>query len=234
MSRGMQVTILALLGVVVQIPRLPPPQDRTTARLEALTPAQRYHSTLFPEFHSEGNRMLDSLMSRSTITHSNLSSPPKPLAEFLRDSSCDHADRAVFLGVNVSGEAFPIDDGSFLFTDHHVRLLKVFKSPFGRVLTSGESVVVGRAGGELVVDGARLWSRADSNPLLTFGSTYLFFALHHREFKTFHTKAQVFLADGQKLSAVAREFAPITEDPMSIDQQQVEKLLSAVSACRNQ
>ena len=57
---------------------------------------------------------------------------------------------------------------------------------------------------------------------------------HHREFKTFHTKAQVFLADGQKLSAVAREFAPITEDPMFIDQRHAEKLLSAVSACRNQ
>lgn len=42
-------------------------------------------------------------------------------------------------------------------------------------------------------------------------STYLFFALHHRECKTFHTKAQVFLADGQKLSAVAGlDLLPIT------------------------
>lgn len=61
-----------------------PLKDRTTGIMNGLTPAQRYLGTLFPQYHSEGNRILDSLQSREDQFEPGLDAPARTLREFLR------------------------------------------------------------------------------------------------------------------------------------------------------
>jgi hypothetical protein len=173
-----------------------PVKDRTTEALRNLTPAQRYHSSLFGEYRDPaGNRMLDGLMSRWSGIHPDLDAPRRTLQQFVRELSCADADRSAFEGVLLSSPAFPIDDGSYLFTDHTLRVTKAFKSPFGRPLRAGSIVIVGRPSGEMALEGVVVRATSPKHPLLTLGATYVMFARHHPGFQVFHTSEPVFLVD---------------------------------------
>jgi hypothetical protein len=76
----------------------------------------------------------------------------------------------------VSGESHPAIDGSFFFTDYSVRVGRVFRQPSGRQTRPGDSVVVGAPNGSMVIGGVTVSSTTTSDPLLTWGATYLVFA----------------------------------------------------------
>jgi hypothetical protein len=152
---------------------LTPQSDRTAAMLSQLSPAQRQHSLLYPEFGDGGRtRILDarrSVVRKGTAVGGFPFTRARPLHEILAELVCD--SDAVVKGTVIARSSFPTANGSFLFTDYSVRVGRVF-----RYRSSGlapPEVIVTRAGGAVVVDGVQVEARTEEFPMLTVGGTYI-------------------------------------------------------------
>ena len=93
----------------------------------------------------------------------------------LTELGCDVDD--VFVGAVESVEAFPTEDGGFLFSEYQVSLGERFggrrtarPGPFPSLVT------IVRPGGTVNVDGVEIRADINTFPRLNAGSTYLFFA----------------------------------------------------------
>ncbi len=175
--------------------------DRTKSLLAVLTPAQRYHSTLFRQYTHPGNPITETLQSIAMQFEPEISGT---LDALLRERICTGAGSA-FEGTALSAESHPIDDGSFLFTDYALRVTKVFREPPHRRLRPGDSIVVGAPGGQMIIAGEPVSATSNIDAFLTQGSSYLIFASYSAEFRVFDTAAPIFAVDDTNVRTAARE-----------------------------
>lgn len=172
---------------VLQKPKREEPIDRTTPRLQRMTPAQREHARLHALDSSRkgGTRILDEKIS---IVISSDYGPPadlRPASSVVASMTC-RAD-AVFSGVVTRRESFPTEDGTMLFTDSTVLIGDVFRNTFEQPL-GALPVTITRLGGSVSVDGVTVSANLSAYPPLEIQSTYLFFVEFVPGHKTFHAK----------------------------------------------
>jgi len=101
-----------------------------------------------------GEKPDEVVISRSTVQVSMQHLPPSqrpPGIPFLLLQGVSNADLIV-MGMPVSARSIPISNRSFLFTQYTVRLSRIF-SDDTRGLSPGDTIIVSRGGGSLVVDG---------------------------------------------------------------------------------
>lgn len=164
------------------------PVDRTTARLQGMSPAQREHARLHV---SQGKsrfgdtRPLDEKLSKHVHTDYGPATSIKPVREVVAEMAC-RVD-AAFVGHVVENESLPTEDGRMIFTDHSVLVGDVFRAPSGLAL-GPTPVTVTRLGGEIEVDGTTVFVKLDKYPPLEVGATYLFFVEFLPRYKTFYAK----------------------------------------------
>jgi hypothetical protein len=243
--------MIATTGVSTQTPKptslsdiAPGPiVDRTTSLLNAMTPAQRYHSRLFSEYQTSG-RILDTLMGIS-INYEPEDFPSgtdQTLREYMKQEACSIAD-AAFEGTVVIAASHPIDDGTFLFTDYTIQVTDPYRMPVNSGLSRSSTVIVGRPGGELTVEGQLIKARVNTDPPLIVGTTYIVFAHYHAGFKVFDSSIRYFptfvvTADHKARVLAPEEFRPLSDLPRSSEGMDVayERLTSViksvVSSCR--
>lgn len=171
-------------------PQTERPVDRTTPRLNRMSPAQRQHAQLHAEQGKDrfGNtRLLDEKV--SIVRHIDYGpvADLKPAREVFTSIAC-RVD-AIIVGQVSNAESLPTEDGRMLFTDHSVVVHQVFRAPAGQQLAM--PVTVTRLGGAITVDGTTVTAKLDNFPPLelgTTGATYLLFLDFLPRFKTFHAK----------------------------------------------
>lgn len=182
-----------------QVTTIPP--DKTAPIWRRMTPAQKEHARVFAEFQGQA-RIIDNGVSVHRFTTDVLPSNPLPaktLYDAVKDLKC--SVDAVFEGRVVSGESFPTEDGTFLFTDYRVTIDRVFRSPSGPSgshLEPNQDVVVARPGGALIVDGKSIEATVDAFPALETGRTYLLFVKYlpaYRSFQTANSKGALAVED---------------------------------------
>ena len=215
-----------------QMKPLGPPKDRTTARWAKMTPAQRFRGTLFRE-HRRSIKLLDNLLSVSLIYEPGLQ-PAQTFEEFLRTRACP---QGVALEGRVLGfESFPVDDGSFLFTDFTIKIVNVFQQPAGPHLRREQEIVYGAPGGELEVEGEKITANANREPLLLVGRTYVFVAEYEPAFQEFHSTGATFEIDGAaaKLTIPTEFTFHLGADPRrtSVPADELRSLLSRMGTCK--
>ena len=188
------MTVLAERGhlegslAIVQYRQPERPVDRTTPRLERMSPLQREHARLHAEQGKGrfGNtRLLDEKVSTREHIDFGPATDLKPAREVFTSLAC-RVD-AIFVGQLANLESFPTEDGTMLFTDHSIVASQVFKAP-SEARPGLVPVTVTRLGGSITVDGTTVTAKLDSFPPLEHGPTYLFFVDFLPRFKTFHAK----------------------------------------------
>ena len=197
-----------------------------------MTPAQRFRGTLFRE-HRRSIKLLDNLLSVSLIYEPGLQ-PDQTFEEFLRTRACPHG--AAFEGHVIRFESFPVDDGSFLFTDFTVKIVNVFQQPAGPHLRREQEIVYGAPGGELEVEGERISATTNREPLLLVGRTYVFVAEYEPAFREFHSTGASFEIDGASAKlTIPMEFSfHLGADPRrtSLPADELRTLLTRMGTCK--
>ena len=156
--------------------------------LSQLTPAQRQHSLLYPEFGDGGRtHILDmkrSVLRKGTAVGGFPFTKARPLHEILAELVCE--SDAVLRGTVVARASFPTANGSFLFSDYTVRVDRVFRYRSGSL--APPEVIVTRAGGAVVVDGVAVEARTDEFPMLAVGGSYILAGMLVPQTGAIHTR----------------------------------------------
>ena len=79
----------------------------------------------------------------------------------------------IVIGTPVSSRSFPIQDRTFLFTEYSVNVEKVI-SPGKTNVTPGQTIVVSRGGGEMIVDGVLVKAIEPAFDQLRLNQPYIF------------------------------------------------------------
>ena len=149
------------------------PRDRTTPTLQRMTPTQREHAKLFRGITATRTKMLDEKVSTVVIGEFASPTPPLSTTEFITNLMCSSDD--VFIGVVTSVEAFPTEDGTFLFSEYALQPLEAFGGRTDAV-RPGERVTLVRPGGTTMVEGTKISATINGYPPLELGGQYLLFA----------------------------------------------------------
>lgn len=190
-------------------PAQTPLGERTKRLLDAMTSAQRYHSTLFPEHRHPGNPITESLQSTHIGFEPGVFS--ETLGGFLDSRICTRTGSA-FEGTVSSSESHPIEDGSFFFTDYTIRVTKVFRKPPNRALRPGDDIVVGTPGGQMMIDGVLVSAGSNVDAVLTRDRNYLILGNYSAEFRVFDSAAPIFVIDDTTVRAAAQEISVFPSD----------------------
>jgi hypothetical protein len=167
-----------------------PPPDRTTPISAAMSDREREHARMFAQYKTSV-RIIDagtSVHRNSTPYRGFGSRVPKQPFEALQALKC--RSEAVFEGQVIGAKSLPIEDGTFLFTDYQVQVLRVFRAldaggaEFPR---NGQVITLTRPGGRLSIDGKEVAATHDLFPLLKRTQTYFFFAKHIKASGAFHS-----------------------------------------------
>jgi hypothetical protein len=163
--------LASCVGALPKVPQPPTPTPNSTAAAWArMTDAQKHHAT----FHrpSAGSvPLIERGVSVTTHTSPGLLARPS-FDELVRASVC--ASDAVVQGVVVGGESFPLEDGTFLFTDYHVRVSNSLRTRPGVEVQAGEIVIVSRRGGSILVEGELIFASSMAVPPLSRSPHVLF------------------------------------------------------------
>jgi len=223
------VGVTVLVTAEQQAPVTPAVADRTTSRLNAMTPAQRYHSTLFRQYRFQ-SKLLDSLSSVNIISEPGSGSAN--LIDYLRERIC--SSDATVDGTILSGESNPVEGGSFLFTDYQVRITQVRRQLRGRILHVGETVTVGAPGGDVLIEGQHVRATSSLDPLLERGGLYVLFVRYHAGYRVFDVTSTGFRIEAGKVKLSIYDLPTGIRDVPSegTDSRRFNQLAAAAAACR--
>ncbi|HEX5216325.1 MAG TPA: hypothetical protein VFV98_12745 [Vicinamibacterales bacterium] len=149
----------------------PKPVDRTTAIQARMTPAQRAngraHAKSLTLFRM--TRLLDQLTSAGMHYDSVIEEATASAATLLGQAACRSS--IAVRGRVLSEQSFPIEDGTFLFTDYDVAVLAVYRAP--SALSSVAKITVTQPGGAMIIEGVTVRASINVYPPLSVGAEYV-------------------------------------------------------------
>ena len=154
------------------------PQPQTTAEGWAnMTPTQPSHASFHAAYgRSLRYKIIDDRVPVDVMSDPGGASTRPTAAEALRTLACE-AD-AVVQGVVTSAASFPVESGTFLFTDYTLTVTDVLRSHGDVVVPVGSDIVVTRPGGRVVVGGRSLEAKINTVPMLDEQRPYILFLRH--------------------------------------------------------
>jgi hypothetical protein len=182
------VTLFIVASLALGPPRVmaqaSKPSDLTTQMQSRMTDAQRYHSTLYPEFRSTWRILENPEVTTHTFDHHNMvETEPADMATLLSKLAC--STDVVIRGEVTSAIVNPIDDGTYLFTDYGVTVASLLRTRSSSPQFQERTAVVTRIGGSLVVDKRKVVAIVRDFPLLEIGRSYFLFATYIAKTRAF-------------------------------------------------
>jgi hypothetical protein len=179
-------------------PQRRPGVDRTTKLLQSMTPQQRKIASLFTKYGTN-TKVLDDQLSIMSHDDDGVGTGTKETTtEILTRLKC--SDSSAFVATVQQTRTFPIEDGTFLFTEYHVLIDEAIRlDPRTQNRFSRNALLV-RPGGHMVVDGFPVSTERASFPQLQNWRQYLIFASYLPEVDAFHTangKSVFLLSEGK-------------------------------------
>lgn len=133
--------------------------DATVIQYGAMSEQQRLHSKRFAYYKPAIKRTLREIMARApgqdirTVQYIGLGEYQEPVPARVKFAKLAAQADLVVVGTVTSKEAHLTDGETFVFTDYTIRISSVLKADPESSVADGDSIIVTRPGGKVVLDG---------------------------------------------------------------------------------